>query len=98
MMEHGVNMFFPFEVQAGNDIREFRKLYPELGIMCGLDKRVLAWTIADVDEEIRKAAAMIEKGRYIPGFDHLVPPDAKWENFRYAADKIKELCYKGGTL
>ena len=24
---------------------------------------------------------MIEAGRYIPGFDHLIPPDAKWENF-----------------
>ncbi|MFZ2656266.1 MAG: uroporphyrinogen decarboxylase family protein [Victivallales bacterium] len=92
MMKHGVNMFFPFEVQAGNDILEYRKKYPGLGIMGGLDKRVLSGTLAEVDVEIEKAEAMISKGRYVPMFDHLIPPDAKWNNFKYAAEKIKFLC------
>lgn len=94
MMEHGINMFLPFEVQAGNDILDYRRRYPELGIIGGLDKRALAGTKADVDVEVKKAAAMLEFGRYIPGFDHLIPPDAKWENYRYAAEQIKELCYR----
>ncbi len=92
MMKHGINMFFPFEVQAGNDIREYRKKYPDLGIIGGLDKNVLSRGKADVDAEVEKAAAMISKGRYIPGFDHLIAPDAKWENFKYAAEKIRSLC------
>jgi hypothetical protein len=42
---------------------------------------------------IRQASlAMISKGLYVPMFDHLIPPDAKWENFKYAAEKIKVLC------
>jgi hypothetical protein len=85
-------MFFPFEVQAGCDILDYRKKYPALGIMGGLDKRALAGSIADVDIVIEKAAIMISKGRYVPMFDHLIPPDAKWGNFKYAADKIKILC------
>jgi len=94
MIRHGVNHYLPFEVQAGNDIREYRKLYPTLGIECGLDKRALAGTRADVDAEIARCAEMIRHGRYVPGFDHLIPPDALWDNFEYAAKAIRGLCYR----
>lgn len=93
MMQHGINVFFPFEVQAGNDIREVRRLYPELGIWGGLDKRALAKGKTEIDSEISKAAAMIETGRYVPAFDHLIPPDVPWENFVYAADRLREMCH-----
>ena len=93
MMRHGVNMVFPFEVQAGNDVEAYRLQYPKLGIMCGMDKRALAGTAADVDREIGRARRMIARGRYVPGFDHLIPPDVSWDNFRYAAEQTKELCY-----
>ncbi len=94
MIQHGVNMMFPFEVQAGCDIRVYRAQYPELGIMHGLDKRALALTHAAVDRELDKAREMVRAGRYIPGFDHLIPPDASWDNFQYAANQIKEMCYQ----
>lgn len=94
-LKHGINMMFPFEVQAGNNIRVYRQQYPTLGIMFGLDKRALAGTLADVDREVDKARWMLKNGgRYIPGFDHLIPPDAKWENFQYAANQLKEICYQ----
>ncbi len=92
-MEHGVNMMFPFEVQAGNDVRDFRRQYPSLGIMGGLDKRALAGIKADVDGEVQKAAEMVQHGRYVPAFDHLIPPDATWENFSYAVQEVKRVCY-----
>jgi hypothetical protein len=61
--------------------------------MGGLDKRALAGTRADVDAEVEKAAWMIRNGgRYIPGFDHLIPPDAKWDNFKYAAERLRQVC------
>ncbi len=93
MMAHGVNYIFPFEAQAGNDILAVRRRYPELGIMGGLDKRALAGTRADVDAEVARAAEMLAHGRYLPGFDHLIPPDASWDNFRYAAERVRELCF-----
>ena len=92
MMQHGINMFFPFEVQAGNDIREYRRQYPTLAMTGGLDKRALAGTKADVDEQIAIAGEMISMGRYLPAFDHLIPPDASWENYAYAATAIKQFC------
>jgi hypothetical protein len=36
---------------------------------------------------------MVRQGRYIPGFDHLIPPDASWDNYRYAAERLKDVCY-----
>ena len=95
MMQHGVNMLFPFEVQSGCDILTYRQQYPKLGIMHGLDKRVLTLTKRDVDREVAKAREMVRLGRYIPGFDHLIPPDARWENFKYAAERLMEVCYQG---
>ena len=95
-LKHGVDVVLPFEVQAGNDIRDYRRQYPTLGIMFGLDKRALAGTLADVDCEIEKTATMIKQGRYVPGFDHLIPPDATWDNFRYAAKQIRALCHQSG--
>jgi len=93
MLGHGVNAFMPFEVQAGNDIVAYRQQYPGLGIMGGLDKRCLAGTRADVDREVDRAKETLRGGRYIPAFDHLIPPDARWENVFYAAKAIKALCY-----
>lgn len=93
MTRHGVNMMLPFEVQAGNDILEYREAYPELGITGGLDKRALATGRDAIDREIERCARMLERGRYVPGFDHLIPPDVPWENYIYAARRIKSLCY-----
>lgn len=92
MTAHGINMFFPFEVQAGNDIREFREQYPELGIMGGLDKNALARDRTAIDAEVEKARRMVERGRYIPGFDHLLPDNIPWENMEYATERIREVC------
>lgn len=96
MMKHGINMMFPFEVQAGNDVREYRKQYPELGIMGGLDKNALALDRAAIDKEVERAEWMIENGgRYIPGFDHLIPSNVSWANMCYACERIKAVCSGG---
>jgi uroporphyrinogen decarboxylase len=94
MIRHGVNVFFPFEVQAGNDILDYRARYPGLGIMGGLDKRALALGRAAVDREADRAARMLRAGRYVPGFDHLIPPDVPWKTMVYAAERIRTLCFE----
>lgn len=93
MMKHGINMFFPFEVQAGNDVRAYRRKYPELGIVGGLDKRALAVGPEAIDREVDRARDMVREGRYVPAFDHLIPPDVPWVNFKYAAEQIREVCH-----
>ncbi|MHB9033546.1 MAG: uroporphyrinogen decarboxylase family protein, partial [Anaerolineae bacterium] len=93
MTRHGVNVFLPFEVQAGNDVRAYRASYPELGIIGGIDKRCLETNLTAVDAELVKVRGMVRLGRYVPSYDHLIPPDARWENVVYAAREIKRICY-----
>lgn len=89
--EHGINMMFPFEVQAGNDVVQYRREYPDMAIMGGLDKRALAEGRRAVDREMDRAREAAALGRYIPMFDHLIPPDVPWETFCYAVERMRAM-------
>lgn len=91
MMRHGVNAFMPFEVQAGSDIEVFRAQYPRLGIFGGLDKRALAAGRPEMHRELDRAGRMLAAGGWVPGFDHLIPPDVPWENYRYFMENLGRL-------
>ena len=93
-MSAGVNFIFPFEVAAGSDILEFRKKYPELAIMGGIDKRELAKTYKEIDKQIEIVDEMLNYGRYIPCVDHLVHPEVSWDNYCYYNKRLKEVAYK----
>jgi uroporphyrinogen decarboxylase len=94
MMENGVNVYFPFEVQAGSDVEEYRRKYPRLGIMGGLDKRALAEDRKAIDRELARAERLLKKGGYIPGPDHVVPPNVPFDNYRYFMERLKEMAGK----
>ena len=93
MMSHGVNVFFPFEVQAGNNIIEYRQKYPTLGILGGLDKNALDEHAPKeaMHKELAKTEKMLEMGGYIPGFDHLIPPNVSWRTWTYFMNELKKL-------
>jgi uroporphyrinogen decarboxylase len=93
-LAHGINVMMPFEVQAGCDIRVYRKQYPTLGIWGGLDKRALALGTTAIDEQIAIAAELGKQGCFVPQWDHLIPPDVSWENFSYACKRLQEVCYQ----
>jgi len=97
MMKHGVNAFFPFEVQAGNNVLDYRQKYPDLGIMCGLDKNAMAGTKADIHRELDRAARMLAittpsgGSGFIPGCDHLIPPNVPWSNWKYFNEELRKI-------
>lgn len=93
-MSAGVNFIYPFEVAAGSDILEFRKEYPELAIMGGIDKREIAKSKKEIDRQIGIIDEMLNYGRYIPAVDHLVHPEVSWENFCYFNKCLKEVTHK----
>ena len=94
MHENGVNFIFPFEVQAGCDIEDYRRKYPRLGIAGGLDKRALAKDRAAIDVELARAERMLKHRGYLAGPDHLVPPDVSWPNFVYFMTELRKLAGK----
>ena len=91
-MESGITAIFPFEVQAGNDILSFRRKYPRLQILGGIDKMKIALGKAAIDEELNsKIPFMLKSGGYVPHVDHHVHPDISWENFKYYRARLKEI-------
>ncbi len=94
-LEGGVAGLHPMEVAAGMDVVKVRKCFPKLQIMGGIDKRAIAKGRQAIDKELdNKIPFMMEKGRYIPFIDHLVPPDVSFSDFVYYRKKIEELTQK----
>lgn len=92
--EGGVNILYPWETQFGLDIAGVRRLYPKLGMIGGINKKVLSMGKEAIDEELKKVPFMIESGRYIPALDHNVTPEVSWDNFKYFFYRLRELVFK----
>jgi hypothetical protein len=91
-LEGGITGLYPFEVQAGMDVVEVRKAFPRLQILGGLDKRNLALDRQAIERELSyRIPFMLNQGGYIPAADHLITPEAAWENFSYYRKRIEEL-------
>ncbi len=91
-LEAGVDGMLPFEVAAGMDIREIRREYPEMIICGGIDKREIAKGRNAIDRELgEKLPFLFERGRYLPGMDHHVPPEVSWKDFLYYLSKTREI-------
>ncbi len=91
----GVTGLYPFEVQAGMDVVKVRKEFPQLQMLGGIDKKNVAAGKAAIDRELEaKLPFMLSRGRYIPSFDHQVPPDVPWEHFEFYRQKVREYAGK----
>jgi len=93
-IELGINAMYPFEVQAGMDVLEVRRAYGnDIVIWGGIDKRALARTKKDIEEEVyRTIPPMLETGGYFPMLDHETPPDVPFDNFCYYRDIVRTIC------
>jgi len=90
-MEAGVGAIYPFEVAAGMDIEKTRERYPDLVIIGGIDKRMLAMGKEEIDIQIRLVDRMLQKGGFLPCVDHAVTPDVSFENYRYFRGEMKKV-------
>jgi uroporphyrinogen decarboxylase len=93
-LEAGINVLYPFEVQAGMDVLEVRRRYGrDLRMWGGIDKRVLAQSPEAIDRELARIRPLIEAGGYVPSPDHSLPPDVSFDNYRYFMDALRELLF-----
>jgi len=89
MMECGVNYLFPVEVAAGCDVNGYRRRWPDLALMGGIDKRALAIGPEAIDAELDRVWPAVRTGMYIPDLDHLVPDDVSWTNYVYYCEQLR---------
>ncbi|MHB1485003.1 MAG: uroporphyrinogen decarboxylase family protein [Saccharofermentanales bacterium] len=92
-LDCGINTMYPIEVGTWNaDIKPWREKYGrEIRGVGGMDKRVLAVDYAAVDKEIERLKPLVELGGFLPGIDHMITPDAIWENVQYYCDRMKRV-------
>ena len=88
----GMDMMSPFEVASGCDVVEIAKLYPDLVISGGIDKRVLAQDKKAIDRHLQYIIPPLrQRGGYIPTCDHGVPAEVSLQNYLYYRKRISEL-------
>lgn len=95
-IEAGVDGFLPMDVNAGMDIVEVRKMYPQLKFIGAFNKLKIAEGPAAIDREFERILPVIRQGGYIPGADHQVAPSTSLENYRYYLKKLKEYMKQAG--
>ena len=94
MISAGVNLLFPLEVAAGCDVNDWQHRFPALAFFGGIDKRELAKDFEAIERELARVRPAIDRGRYIPDLDHLVPDDVPWENYCFFANRLKHILGK----
>jgi uroporphyrinogen decarboxylase len=88
----GVTGLFPFEVQAGMDVKQIRRRFPTVQILGGIDKREIAAGPTHIEAELaRRLPGLVADGGYIPMADHQVPPEVSWDNYRYYRRRCQEI-------
>ena len=96
-LKGGVTGLYPFEVQAGMDVRQVREAFPRLQILGGVDKKELAAGPEQIEAELeRRIPGMVSRGGFIPMGDHQIPPDVSWENYLFYRQRMAELAQSRG--
>jgi len=85
----GFTCVLPVERAAGMDGEEIRRKYPTLAMIGGVDKLEIAKGGEAITREVEKAARLYNTGRYIPSFDHSVPPIIRYEDYKKYIETLK---------
>ena len=89
--ELGMDFMSPFEVASGCDVVEAGKMYPDLLITGGFDKRIIARGEEAIDREIERILPVMKKrGGYVPTCDHGVPEEVSFENYMHYRKRMLE--------
>ena len=88
----GMDVMSPFEVASGCDVVQVGKDYPELIMVHGIDKRILAKSKEAIDAELERIIPVMKaRGGYIPACDHGVPAEVSLENYLHYRKRMVEL-------
>ena len=89
--ELGMDVMSPFEVASGCDVLRTAQECPDLIIVGGVDKRVLAQGEQAIDDMVdRIFPAMQARGGYIPTCDHGVPEEVRYKDYLHYRKRCLE--------
>ena len=86
-----MDILSPFEVASGCDVVQVGKDYPDLIMIHGIDKRIMAKSKEAIDAELERIIPVMKaRGGYIPACDHGVPPEVSLENYLHYRKRCLE--------
>jgi hypothetical protein len=89
--ELGMDYLSPFEAASGCDVVRTGKEYPDLLILGGFDKRILAKGKDAIDREAERVMPVMKRrGGYIPTCDHGVPEEVGFEDYLHYRKRMLE--------
>ena len=93
LIEAGVDGVLPLERQAGVDLPEYRRKYPDFMFIGGFDKMCLFQGEMAIRAEFERLLPVIRSGRYLIGMDHQTPPGVPMETYRYYLKLLREYSF-----
>lgn len=94
LLSVGIEGVYPLEKQAGVDICEIRRRYPNFIMLGGYDKMVMSKTEDDMRREFERILPVMRSGGYIPSVDHQTPPEVSLDNYKIYVRLFKEYAEK----
>ena len=94
LIEAGIAGILPLERQAGTDVGEIRRRYPEFLMLGGFDKMVMKHGEAAMRAEFERLLPTMRAGGFIPSVDHQTPPEVSLENYRTYVRLLREYSAK----
>jgi len=92
LTDAGIEGILPLERQAGVDVNELTRQYPDFFFIGGFDKMVMKFGQEAMRNEFERLLPAIQSGRYLPSVDHQTPPDVSLENYKIYVRLMKEYC------
>ncbi len=90
--EVNMDVMSPFEVASGCDVVAIGQVHPDLVMIGGIDKRILAQTPMEIDRMLERILPIMrERGGYTPTCDHGVPLEVPYENYLHYRRRCVEL-------
>ena len=90
--ESGIDGIYPCEIAAGSDPLRLRRMFPDISLAGGIDKRVLGTEGREgAKNELRRLQPLVREGGFIPFIDHFIPPDISYDTFCYYMELKRDL-------
>jgi len=90
-LDHGVDIIFPLEVNAGVHPENLRGRYPKIRMMGGFDKVVLLRGTDAIKKELLRLKPLVDEGGFVPHVDHRVQADVSYRDYLYYLEAKRDI-------
>ena len=86
----GIQGILPLEHQAGVDVAELRREFPDFLLVGAFDKMTMRVNCGTMRGEFERLLPVMRTGGFIPSVDHQTPPDVPLERYRKYVEMLFE--------